>query len=561
MRGRPGMPSPLPPTAPRTAAPEVPHPATSGEAARRGWARIPVAALALLVGVVSAVGGCAGAGSEAVAVRVNALPSGVRVPGPAVFLARVPGEERSGVLGLVRVGAFGDPLTEGAWVRKHAEVALGDPRIPTAVRGLADDPRDGVLAGGNVLDATLPDHVFLTRVRPAGEGLSWTSGRCVLVRRDGRAVSPAPEATCEEAANGGLYWTAGGGRPAYGGVDLVNGTASPAVELPASPSAVSPDGRYLAAVTRDRGLVIADARTGRLVRPSGSGFGSEGVFTSRGYVTVRDAAASSSSSGGGGEVSLVTPSGKVTDLLGPVGKVSFAPGGRRVVAVVTRPAARLVVADLDTGTATPVRGFPAPGPDLALALAGDFALAVPLPSALGDPRPVQVWRIDLGRARAERVATVPAATRARPVEEDRDRAGAPDPASGLTGLRFSPQGEVVALTAGGVTALGPAGARPLLPLPERRVLFAPDGGRGDTLLAVAESGARARVATGAAEDQSAAPVMPTSDGGHLIVALRPRSGAYPDPGPRDEVVLTRLDGTGSPLPLYRGAILAGVSPG
>ncbi|MER7504903.1 hypothetical protein AB0L05_39665 [Nonomuraea pusilla] len=55
--------------------------------------------------------------------------------------------------------------------------------------------------------------------------------------------------------------------------------------------------------------------------------------------------------------------------------------------------------------------------------------------------------------------------------------------------------------------------------------------------------------------------MPTADGGHLIVALRPCSGAYPDPGPRDEVVLARLDGTGSPLPLYRGAILAGVSPG
>ncbi|MER7504904.1 hypothetical protein AB0L05_39660 [Nonomuraea pusilla] len=323
------------------------------------------------------------------------------------------------MLGLVRVGAFGDALTEGTWVRKHAEVALGDPRIPTAVRGLADDPRDGVLAGGNVLDATLPEHVFLTRVRPAGEGLSWTSARCVLVRRDGRTVSPAPEATCEEAANGGLHWTAGGGRHAYGGVDLASGTASPAVELPASPSAVSPDGRYLAAVTRDRGLVIGDTRTGRLVRLAGSGFGSAGAFTSRGYVTVRDAAGSGDGGSRGGEVSLVTPAGKVADLLGPVGQVAFAPGGRRVLAVVTRPAARLVVADLATGTATPVRGFPAPGADLALTLAGDFTLAVPLPSA---PRSAPPARVRSSRCLNGACCSPPTAGAGTPCSRCRSRA-------------------------------------------------------------------------------------------------------------------------------------------
>ncbi|WP_185949626.1 hypothetical protein [Microbispora sp. KK1-11] len=43
------------------------------------------------------------------------------------------------------MGRFGDALAKGTWVRRHVEVALGDPAAPIAVRGLAGDPRDAVL--------------------------------------------------------------------------------------------------------------------------------------------------------------------------------------------------------------------------------------------------------------------------------------------------------------------------------------------------------------------------------------------------------------------------------
>ncbi|XVQ87852.1 hypothetical protein ACQP2K_10645 [Microbispora siamensis] len=96
---------------------------------------------------------------ETLAARVNPLPTDVEGPGAAVFLARVPDETRDDLLGLIRVGRFGDAPAKGTWVRRHVEVALGDPAAPIAVRGLAEDPRDAVLVSGDVVDATLPDHV------------------------------------------------------------------------------------------------------------------------------------------------------------------------------------------------------------------------------------------------------------------------------------------------------------------------------------------------------------------------------------------------------------------
>lgn len=490
---------------------------------------------------------------ESPAVRVNPLPAGVHGPGAAVFLARVPDETRTDMLGLIRVGRFGDALAKGTWVRRHVEIAPGDPAVPIAVRGLAEDPRDAVLVSGDVLDAALPGHVFVVGTFPVGPTVSATTGRCVLVHADGRAEQPAIEAQCERAPNGGVYWYCPGPKNA-GGVDLHDGTARPRTSVPAFPVAVSSDGRYLAS-SRGDALVIVDTRDGSAVTAARSDRGAPGVFTRDGYATIlrqddRPPALAVAGFHGG-----------VRRLVDMVGTAAFTSDGRRALAIQgggARP--RLVVVDLRTGTRTPVQGFPTGDGSVKIAVAGEHALVATLPrdADIGEPRPADVWEVDVRRARARRAATVPQAGQAVPLPATAPGgrlAGPGTDTPGVTGIRFAPDGVVVALTSEGVAAAGPSGAFPVTALPGRRILFAVDGG---SLTAVSEPGTTVRIATGAREGQQVARVLPTADGRHLIVSLRPGDDPRVDPGPDHEVVLTRLDGRGTPLVLYRGVVLASV---
>ncbi|GIH61134.1 hypothetical protein [Microbispora siamensis] len=543
--------------------------------------RTPAAVvLALLTLAACSPGGSPG--PENLAARVNPLPADVQGPGAAVFLARVPDKTRDDLLGLIRVGRFGDALTRGTWVRRHVEVALGDPAAPIAVRdpaapiavrdpaapiavrGLAGDPRDAVLVSGDVVDATLPGHVFVTGTFPVGPTVSATTGRCVLVRTDGRTEQPGPEAQCERAPNGGVYWYAPGPTSA-GGVDLRDGTATPRTSVPAFPVAVSPDGRYLASL-RDDALVITDTRGGTPATVGRSDRGAPGVFTGDGYATVLRQ--------GDRPPALAVAGfhGEVRRLAEDVGAVGFAPDGRRALATAGRARPRLVVADLRTGTLAPVKGFPASDGGVKIVVAGDHALVAVLArdADIGDPKPAEVWEVDLRQARARRAVTIPRARQAAPlpaVPSGGQPAGSGTDAPGVTGIRFAPDGVVAALTSEGVAAAGPAGASPVTALPGRRILFSGDtrdgggGGGGDggtgggSLTVVSEPGAAVRITTGAREDQTVAGVLPTADGRHLIVSLRPGDSLRAGPGPDDEIVVARLDG-GAPLVLYRGVVLA-----
>ncbi|MEV7808412.1 hypothetical protein AB0O28_36230 [Microbispora sp. NPDC088329] len=514
--------------------------------------RTPAAVLlALLSLAMPSLAACPPGGPpESLAARVNPLPAGVSGPGAAVFLARVPDRMRDDMLGLIRVGRFGDALAKGAWVRRHAEVALGDPALPIAVRGLAGDPRDAVLAAGNVIDAQLPQHVFLTGTFSLGRELSATTGRCVLVRTDGRMERPEPEAQCERAPNGGAYWYAGQ-RKRIGGIDLRTGTASPALVVPEFPAAVSPDGRHLAYV-RGETLAVIDVRDGTAVTAGGASRGGPDVFTPEGYVTILRADDRAPA--------LVVAGfhGEVRGLVDDVGTVAFVPDGRRALAMAGRGRPRLVVADLRTGALTPVKGFPASDGGAKIVVAGEHALVAVLArdADIGDPRPADVWEVDLRQARARRAVTVPRAQQATPLPGGTP-AGQEAPVPGarlLAGLRFAPDRGVVAVSGDGVAVAGPAGTSPVAALPGRRILFS---GEGPALTAVGEPGGAVRIATGARKDQVVAGVLPTADGRHLIVSLRPRDNLAAGPGPDDEIVLARLDG-GAPLVLYRGVVLASV---
>ncbi|MBE3014602.1 hypothetical protein IL992_36315 [Microbispora sp. NEAU-D428] len=490
---------------------------------------------------------------ENLAARVNPLPPGVEGPGAAVFLARVPDETRDDLLGLIRVGRFGDALAKGTWVRRHVEVALGDPAVPIPVRGLAEDPRDAVLVSGDVVDAALPGHVFVTGTFPAGPTVSATTGRCLLVRTDGRVEQPGPEAQCERAPNGGVYWY-GTGPTSAGGVDLRDGTATSRTLVPAFPVAVSPDGRYLASL-RDDALVITDTRDGTTatvgqISAARSSRGAPGVFTADGYATILRQ--------GDRPPALAVAGfrGKVRRLVDDVGAVAFTPDGRRALATAGRARPRLVVADLRTGTLTPVKGFPTSDGSAKIVIAGDHALVAVLArnADIGDPKPAEVWEVDLRQARARQTVVVTRAQQATPlpaaapVGQEESVPGAPP----LAGLRFAPNRAVIAVSRDGVAVAGPAGTVPIAALPGHRILFS---GEGRALTAVGERGGPVRIATGAREDQTVAGVLPTADGRHLIVSLRPRDSLRAGPGPDDEIVLARLDG-GAPLVLYRGVVLA-----
>ncbi len=518
-------------------------------------------------------------GPETLAARVNPLPAGVEGHGgegpggeghgAAVFLARVPDETRDDMLGLIRVGRFGDALAKGTWVRRHVEVALGDPAAPIAVRGLAGDPRDAVLVSGDVVDATLPAHVFVEGTFPVGPTVSATTGRCLLVRTDGRIKQPGPEAQCERALNGGVYWYGPGSTDA-GGVDLRDGTATPRTSVPAFPVAVSPDGRYLASL-RDDALVITDTRDGTAVTVGRSSRGAPGAFTGDGYATIlrQDHGAS--------VLAVAGFHGKVRRLVDDVGPAAFTPDGRRALAMAGRARPRLVVADLRTGTLTPVKGFPAGDGSVKIAVAGEHALVAVLArnADIGDPKPAEAWEVDLRQDRARRAVTIPRARQAVPLPATPPGGQPASPGTdtpGVTGIRFAPDGVVVALTSEGVTATGPAGAFPVTALPGRRILFsgdtrdAGDGGGGSggasgddgddgSLTVVSEPGAAVRIATGARKGQAVARVLPTADGRHLIVSLRAADDLPAGPGPDHEIVLARLDGS-APLVLYRGVVLA-----
>ncbi|WP_214410172.1 hypothetical protein [Sphaerisporangium fuscum] len=99
---------------------------TAGTARSLGTALTATALTAVL-----AASGCASGRPDPLAVRVNPLPPGVRAPGAAVFLARVPDERRSDLLGLIRVGGFGDALANGTLV-----VALRPARARPRLRAL-----------------------------------------------------------------------------------------------------------------------------------------------------------------------------------------------------------------------------------------------------------------------------------------------------------------------------------------------------------------------------------------------------------------------------------------
>ncbi|MEU6410567.1 hypothetical protein [Microbispora sp. NPDC046933] len=549
--------------------------------------RTPAAMVLALLSLAA----CSPGGSappESLAARVNPLPAGVEGPGGegngaegnggeghggAVFLARVPDETRGDMLGLIRVDRFGDALAKGTWVRRHVEVALGDPAIPIPVRGLAGDYRDAVLVSGDVVDAALPGHVFVTGTFPVGPTVSATTGRCVLVRADGRTEQPGPEAQCERAPNGGVYWY-GTGPTSAGGVDLRDGTATPRTSVPAFPVAVSPDGRYLASL-RDDSLVMTDTRDGGAVTVGRSDRGAPGVFTGDGYATIlrQDDGASVLAVAGfhGGTLHGGRSHGGIRRLVEEVGAVAFTSDGRRALAMEGAARPRLVVVDLRTGTRTPVKGFPAGDDSVKIAVAGEHALVAALPrdADVGEPRPADVWEVDLRQARARRAVTVPRARQAVPlpaIPSGGQPAGPGTGTPGVTGIRFTPDGVVVALTSEGVAVTGPAGAFPVTALPGRRILFAgaaadggddgDSGGGGGSLTAVSEPGAAVPIATGARKGQTVTRVLPTADGRHLVVSLR--GGQSADPGPDDEIVLTRLDGRGAPLVLYRGVVLVSV---
>jgi hypothetical protein len=340
--------------------------------------------------------------------------------------------------------------------------------------------------------------------------------------------------------------------------------------VPAFPVAVSPDGRYLASL-RDDVLVITDTRDGTAVTVGRSSRGAPGAFTGDGYATIlrQDEGTSVLAVAGlhGGR-----SHGRVRRLVDDVGTAAFTPDGRRALAMAGRARPHLVVADLRTGALTPVKGFPAGDGSVKIAVAGEHALVAVLArnADIGDPKPAEVWEVDLRQAVARRAVTIPGARQAVPLPATPpggQPAGPGTDTPGVTGIRFAPDGVVVALTSEGVTATGPAGTFPVTALPGRRILFSGDtrdaggdGGDDGSLTVVSEPGAAVRIPIGARKGQAVARVLPTADGRHLIVSLRHTDDLRVDPGPDDEIVLTRLDGRGAPLVLYRGVVLASVGP-
>ncbi|MDG4827850.1 hypothetical protein O7627_00865 [Solwaraspora sp. WMMD1047] len=538
--------------------------------------------------VVLAGAGCSSGGEEDSRgpVRVNPVPAGVEGLGPAVFAVRVEDERRTDLVGLVSVHRFGDEIAEVPPARRHARIALGDPTTPTVAEGLAEDPRDALLVGGRLVDTTLPEDTYAERVFRLGPDRSWTESRCLIVRADATVTRPAVEARCHATRDGGLTWQVRS-EPRYGGIDPTTGTATGPVSLPNHPIAVSADGRHLATVTRDRPrrLVIGDAERGTstptsIELPGGSATGA-GVFTADGYATVHHRP------GELRKLLVVRPDGTVRTLLTPVGEVAFAPDGRFALVVQTRPEpSRLAVVDLAAGTVRPVTGAAPIEGRVVMTVTGSRALVAEIRAVDLDPdatRPARVQAVDLSTGDLREITTVAAATTARATgrtasEWSGSLAPGPDPAGGAgpaggadpvseraagepAALRFAPGGETASIAADGTVTVAPPGLVPRLGLPGERMLHlltAQDGDqtRHDRLSVLDTGGGSVEIDTGADADQRINGFVATADGQHLIVSLRAAAGGYPHPGPRDEIVLVRLDGAEPPLVLYRGAVLA-----
>ncbi|MGC5053506.1 TolB family protein [Micromonospora sp. DT48] len=520
--------------------------------------------------VLAVVTGCTGAEPTELPVRVASVPTEVRGLGPAVLAVPVADDRRTDLVGLLTVEQFGDDLADRQPDRRHAEVAFGDPRYPTIARGLGDDRRDALLVGGRLRETNLPDHVYARRATGVTDALSVTASRCLAVTGDGTTTRPAVEATCT-IARGGVVWQDRAGER-YGAIDLKSGAASPAIAMPSHPIAASADGRYLAALTTERPprLVIADTKTGRS-QPTVTVSGRDvpGVFTSGGFAVLHRSDKYRT-------ISLVTPDKKARSLLTPVGEVAFAPDGRRALVVDTRSGTgRIAVLDLASGTVTPVvdgtpdrsgTQLPPVTGSVTATVSGDTALVVELAAApdVGHraPRPSRTWSVRLSTATATVHPDTPAASSVTVRADD----AAPTNAASVATASFQPDGTILTLSPDGTVTSAPPGATPRATLGDGAVWHALTDDNGDEraarLLVTDSSGSRTEVPTGAGPDQRIDTVILTPDTGHLLISLR-STRAGPRPGPLDTVVIVRRDGTGEPVTVYQGAVLAslGITPG
>ncbi|MER7165557.1 hypothetical protein ABT336_05680 [Micromonospora sp. NPDC000207] len=482
---------------------------------------------------------CSGPTDDGGPVRVGELPPGVTGLGPAVLLGDVPDDRRSDLQGLYPVDRFGDDLSGVSPARRHVRVGVGDPLAPTVARGLAEDPRDAFVVDGRLHDTELPEHSSADTVTAVGTDLAFTGSRCLVVRRDGQIRQPATEARCTAAPTGGILWSNTPDRR-WGGVDLATGVPSAGVELPDAPFGVTPDGRYLfvSGAGTDRVAVVDTTSGATTPTQARTARGTpQGAVGPGGYAYVRLVERER-------RLTRVGVDGTVRDLLGPVGSVTFTPDGTRALVSVPSEGYRLVLLDLATGTVRPVTGADTPrGQVVAVA---DDAHAVVAESVGGDrneARPVRVWTVDLGEGRLTAAPGSIAASSVRVVDRT---------------ITFQPGGESVSLDARGRAVTAPQGVRPALGLPDGRLVHRFDDGDGgtreDRLLVGGVDGERVEVATGATDDQVVSHLLPTPDGAHLLVSLRPAGGLRAR-GAGSQIVLVRLDGTGEPVPLYRGAVL------
>jgi hypothetical protein len=530
------------------------------------------AAAMIAVGVAAA---CQKADAPPGGARVNPLPAGVQGLGPAVFLTAVTDAKRTDLIGLRAVAKFGDEVAGAAPIRRHVEVALGDPTIPTVAEGKGDEGRDAVLIGGRVVDTTLPDHTRLQAAVRAAPGLSLLTGSCLTVRSDGRIAGPGAQASgeqtsCYPAELGGIYWQMGNAHR-YGGIDLSTGAATGALDLPARPNAVSPDGKYLVAVTPGpkAELVIADlsagtSTTGRVDLP---GMDATGVLSGGAFATVLQV-------GDHRDLSTIGRDGAVNARMTPVGQVAFSPDGRYALVVVDEHGAqpRLAVVDLPGGARRDVDGALVVGGSVTAVIAGHHALVLslcaPASSDTAESARARGRVVDLVAARSRPVA-VPEQARQAQIEKPGDSRArdvpllsqtfAPLEMADLATAQLFPGGELMTIAADGTVAVAPPNALPHAALPGGRILYRLMVGqkrRHDMLLVIDRAGKRSEIRTGVAEGQRLGELVPTPDGEHLLVALHPDTPRFPDPGPKNEIVLVRLDGAGDPLVLYRDAILA-----
>lgn len=450
--------------------------------------------------------------------RVNPLPADVQGLGPAVFVTN-----NGTVEGLVAVARFGDEIAGVAPLRRRAEVALGDPRLPTVVHGLGDESgKDGILQGGRLTDVALPEYTYVDRVFRLGPRLSGTGPRCLTIRADGAIARPAAESTCETARYGGAYWSAA--PDMWGGINLSTGAATKAIVLPDYPMAASPDGRYLATV-KDK-LILADLAKGT-VQPTvdlPERRDQPGVFTKDGYAVVQDS-----------KLSVVHPDGTLRNLMAPVSEAAFSSDGRYAL---TDDPSGLAVVDLYTGAVRRIAGSPTKHVPY-LVVAGRQALVVEIDNpGIDHPGPASAGVVDLATARRRAVAL--------PLPNETD-AQVMDPVDGLASLQLRGSGDVLTITTAGTVTLAPQGAVPYLALPGGRVLYREDK-HENVLLVADDRGGHTEISTGADDGEQLGHVVVAGD--HLILTL---TGAR---APGGETTLVRLDGTGKPLVLYRGAILA-----